>query len=83
MIYIQEYCPRYPDVDKRPGFDHGYTGEGKMTFDQGEQLCRDKGVTMPVMERFPYAEDIAEFLGTRVNGNQGETSIWLGNRIQA
>ena len=52
-----------------------------MTFDQGEQLCKDKGTTMPVMESYPYAEDIAEFLGTRVNGNQGETSIWLGKRI--
>ena len=30
------------------------------------------------MERYSYAEDIAEVLGTRVNGNQGETSLWLG-----
>ena len=49
-----------------------------MPFDQGEQLCRDKGVTMPVMESYKYAADIAQFLGTRVNGNQGETSFWLG-----
>ena len=51
-----------------------------MPFDQGEQLCRDKGVTMPVMESYKYAEDIAEVLGTRVNGNQGETSFWLGKQ---
>ena len=49
-----------------------------MTFDQGEQLCKDKGATMPVMESYPYAEDIAEFLGLHADA---ETSIWLGNQI--
>ena len=51
-----------------------------MPFDQGEQICRDKGVTMPVMESYKYAEDIQEFLGNRNNGNWGETSFWLGNK---
>ena len=51
-----------------------------MPFDQGEQICRDKGVTMPVMESYQYAEDIQEFLGKRENGNWGEILFWLGKQ---
>ena len=54
-----------------------------MAFAPGQQLCKDKGATMPVMESYPYADDIAEFKGWRINGNQGEASIWLGNQIFA
>ena len=47
-------------------------------------MCKDKGATMPIMESYPYAEDIAEFIGTRVNGIQQEgTLIWLGDNIQS
>ena len=49
-----------------------------MPFAEGDKLCRDKGATMPVIERDPYGEDIAEFMGNYVNGFMGETSIWLG-----
>ena len=53
-----------------------------MPFAEGDKLCRDKGATMPVIERDPYGEDIAEFMGNYVNGFMGETSIWLGRSIQ-
>ena len=76
--YLTGYCPNYPAIVRRPGFDHGYSNEGKMPFDQGEQRCKDKGVTMPVMESYKYAEDIQEFLGQRKNGNWGEIKFWLG-----
>ena len=79
-LYPKGYCPRFPTVDRRPGFDYGYSTSGsKLTYVEGKRFCQNKGATMPIMERYSYAEDIADFLGTRVNGNQGETSIWLGN----
>ena len=74
------YCPRYPDVAKRPGFDHGYSSEGRIPFAEGEKLCRDKGAALPVMESYSYGQDIAEFMGTSVN-NVERASFWLGKYI--
>ena len=49
-----------------------------MTFGQAEQRCKDKGATLPIMERYSYGEDMAEFLGLPVNSHR---TIWLGKQI--
>ena len=61
-MLLTAHCPRVPDVERREGFDHAYSYEGRLSHLEAEETCSARGGFLPLSSYDMMNDDILEDL---------------------
>lgn len=59
-MLLSAHCPRYPDIERREGFDHAYSYEGGLSHIKAEETCSARGGFLPLSSYDMVTDDLVE-----------------------
>ena len=59
-MLLAAHCPTNPDAERREGFDHAYSYEGKLSHLEAEETCSARGGYLPLSSDDMMTDDLVE-----------------------